>query len=168
MSIRKRTWKKPMAGDHALDRRSDGRQRTSRAPTVRQPQGSRSLPYRDRRPDAVRHLSRRRLKIHGEGRRQEFLAIAGAGISAGTHDAAKSAGMEGHIGNYICRDPKRHEGKLRPSRLKEFDGGIGGIKLSQLTRAQSGIFAIGCATPASRSSPPAKSSAPCNSFSPCG
>jgi integrase len=41
--------------------------------------------------------------------------------------------MEGHIGNYICRDPKRHEGKVRPSRLTDFDGGIGGIKLSQLT-----------------------------------
>lgn len=41
--------------------------------------------------------------------------------------------MEGHIGNYICRDPKRHEGKARPSRLREFDGGIGSIKLSQLT-----------------------------------
>jgi integrase len=41
--------------------------------------------------------------------------------------------MDGHIGNYICRDPKRHEGKLRPSRLKEFDGGIGYVKLSQLT-----------------------------------
>jgi integrase len=41
--------------------------------------------------------------------------------------------MDGHIGNYICRDPKRHEGKVRPSRLKEFDGGIGQIKLSQLT-----------------------------------
>ncbi len=41
--------------------------------------------------------------------------------------------MDGHIGNYICRDPDRHEGKVRPSRLKEFDGGIGSIKLSQLT-----------------------------------
>jgi integrase len=41
--------------------------------------------------------------------------------------------MEGHIRNYICRDPKRHEGKARPSRLKKFDGGIGSIKLSQLT-----------------------------------
>ena len=41
--------------------------------------------------------------------------------------------MEGHIRNYICRDPKRHEGKVRPSRLKAFDGGIGSIKLSQLT-----------------------------------
>lgn len=41
--------------------------------------------------------------------------------------------MDGHIGNYICRDPKRHEGKVRPKRLKVFDGGIGAIKLSQLT-----------------------------------
>jgi len=41
--------------------------------------------------------------------------------------------MDGHIHNYICRDPKRHEGRARPSRLKSFDGGIGSIKLSQLT-----------------------------------
>src|SRR5580704_13253173 len=41
--------------------------------------------------------------------------------------------MDGHIGNYICRDPKRHEGKTKPSRLTVFEGGIGSIKLSQLT-----------------------------------
>src|SRR5260370_24099631 len=41
--------------------------------------------------------------------------------------------MDGQIGNYICRDPKRHEGKVRPSRLTEFDGAIGSIQLSQLT-----------------------------------
>jgi integrase len=41
--------------------------------------------------------------------------------------------MDGHIGNYICRDPLRHEAKGRPVRLKDFDGGIGNIKLSQLT-----------------------------------
>jgi integrase len=48
--------------------------------------------------------------------------------------------MEGHIGNYICRDPKRHEGRMRPSRLRQFDGGIGGIKLSQLTTRGVGDF----------------------------
>ena len=41
--------------------------------------------------------------------------------------------MEGHVRNYIARDPKRHEGKKRPSRLKAFDGSIGAIKLSQFT-----------------------------------
>jgi integrase len=41
--------------------------------------------------------------------------------------------MDGHIGNYICRDSKRHEGKVRPKRLKEFRGGIGSIRLSKLT-----------------------------------
>ena len=41
--------------------------------------------------------------------------------------------MDGHIRNYICRDPKRHEGKVRPKRLRDFDGGIGSIKLAQLT-----------------------------------
>jgi integrase len=48
--------------------------------------------------------------------------------------------MDGHIGNYICRDPKRHEGKARPSRLKKFDGGIGSIRLSQLTARSVGDF----------------------------
>jgi integrase len=48
--------------------------------------------------------------------------------------------MDGHIGNYICRDPKRHEGKTRPSRLTAFDGGIGSIKLSQLTARSVGDF----------------------------
>lgn len=48
--------------------------------------------------------------------------------------------MEGHIRNYICRDPKRHEGKVKPSRLKPFDGGIGNIKLAQLTARGVGDF----------------------------
>lgn len=50
------------------------------------------------------------------------------------------ATMEGHIRNFICRDPKRHEGKARPSRLKPFDGGIGSIKLAQLTTRGVGDF----------------------------
>jgi len=41
--------------------------------------------------------------------------------------------MDGHIGNYICRDPARHDGRTRPSRLTAFEGGIASIKLSQLT-----------------------------------
>jgi len=41
--------------------------------------------------------------------------------------------MDGHIGNYICRDPGRHDGKVRPTRLTEFEGGLGSIKLGQLT-----------------------------------
>jgi len=48
--------------------------------------------------------------------------------------------MDGHIGNYICRDPKRHDGKPRPKKLKDFDGGIGGIKLSQLTTGRVNDF----------------------------
>jgi integrase len=41
--------------------------------------------------------------------------------------------IEGHIRNYICPDPTRHEGKVRPARLKPFDGGIASIKLAHLT-----------------------------------
>ncbi|MGY8666199.1 site-specific integrase [Bradyrhizobium sp. UFLA05-109] len=40
--------------------------------------------------------------------------------------------MEGHIYNYICPDPKRHEGKKRPANQREFDGGVGSIRMSQL------------------------------------
>jgi integrase len=40
--------------------------------------------------------------------------------------------MEGHIYNYICPDPKRHEGKKRPAKQPEFDGGISSIRMSQL------------------------------------
>jgi integrase len=48
--------------------------------------------------------------------------------------------MEGHIRNYICRDPKRHEGKARPARLTDFEGGIGSIRLSQLSSRSVGDF----------------------------
>ncbi|MDR3487383.1 MAG: site-specific integrase [Bradyrhizobium sp.] len=48
--------------------------------------------------------------------------------------------MEGHIYNYICRDPKRHEGKTRPARLKAYEGGIGNIKLAGLTASTVGDF----------------------------
>ena len=41
--------------------------------------------------------------------------------------------MDGHIGNYICCDPKRHDGGPLPKRLTAFEGGIGSIKLAQLT-----------------------------------
>jgi len=41
--------------------------------------------------------------------------------------------IEGHIRNYICPDPERHQGKVRPARLKEFDGGIASIKLLHFT-----------------------------------
>jgi integrase len=67
---------------------------------------------------------------HCEGRRQR-----GERMSRQNYKT-----MDGHIGNYICRDPKRHDGKVRPSRLKEFDGGIGSIKLSQLTSRGVGDF----------------------------
>lgn len=48
--------------------------------------------------------------------------------------------MEGHIGNYICRDPNRHEGKTPSPLLKDFDGAIGSIRLSQLTARRVGEF----------------------------
>jgi integrase len=48
--------------------------------------------------------------------------------------------MDGHVRNYICRDPQRHEGKTRPARLTDFEGGIGGIKLSQLSSRSVGDF----------------------------
>jgi integrase len=41
--------------------------------------------------------------------------------------------MDGHIGNYICRDPNRPRGKSPPVAPHGIRRGIGGIKLSQLT-----------------------------------
>jgi integrase len=67
---------------------------------------------------------------HCEGRRQRGERL--------TRQNYKT--MDGHIGNYICRDPKRHDGKVRPSRLKDFDGGIGSMRLSQLTSRGVGDF----------------------------
>jgi integrase len=61
---------------------------------------------------------------HCEGRRQR-----GERMSRQNYNT-----MDGHIGNYICRDPHRHKGRGRPVRLKSaFEGGMGSIKLSQLT-----------------------------------
>jgi integrase len=48
--------------------------------------------------------------------------------------------LDGHIGNYICHDANRHEGKTQPKRLKKFDGGIGSIRLSKLTAGSVGSF----------------------------
>jgi len=49
---------------------------------------------------------------------------------------------EGHIKNYICPDPKRHENKRRPPRLISFDPGHGlaATKVGQLT--QGGVCAF--------------------------
>lgn len=47
---------------------------------------------------------------------------------------------EGHVRNYICPDPDRHAEGKRPSRLKPFDGGIGAIKLGQLTASKVADF----------------------------
>lgn len=43
---------------------------------------------------------------------------------------------EGHVRNYICPDPSRHAEGKRPPRMKDFDGGIGAIKLGQLTASR--------------------------------
>jgi len=47
---------------------------------------------------------------------------------------------EGHVRNYICPDPDRHAEGKRPARLKPFDGGIGAIKLGQLTASKVADF----------------------------
>lgn len=47
---------------------------------------------------------------------------------------------EGHIRNYICPDPARHEGKRQNKRLIVFREGIGALKLAQLNTRQVGDF----------------------------
>ncbi|KGB81937.1 integrase [Rhodovulum sp. NI22] len=49
------------------------------------------------------------------------------------------ATVKGHVGNYICPDPKRHDGKPR-TRAIAFDQGVGSVKLSMLTSRVVGDF----------------------------
>jgi integrase len=46
---------------------------------------------------------------------------------------------EGHIWNYICPNPERHEKRL-PGRLRPFTDGIGSAKVGQLTQGTVGEF----------------------------
>lgn len=43
---------------------------------------------------------------------------------------------EGHVWNYICPDPARHPAGKRPARMRVFEGGIGAVKLGQLTASK--------------------------------
>lgn len=135
MSIRKRTWKNADgtesirwivdimdANGHRERRQFDSRKEadTFRFATEKQ---MRAGTFRgDAAKFTVKDAADRFLE-YCEGRRQR-----GERMTQRNYDV-----MDGHIGNYICRDPKRHEGRTRPPRLKAFEGGIGSIKLSQLT-----------------------------------
>jgi integrase len=142
MSIRKRTWKN-----------ADGAESTRWIVDVRDTNG-----HRERRQfDSRKEADAFRIATEGQIQAGTFRGDAGkftvkdAAVSFLEYcEGRRQRGermsrhnyntMDGHIGNYICRDPKRHEGKVRPSRLKEFDGGIGNIKLSQLTTRSIGDF----------------------------
>src|SRR5580704_16934823 len=131
MAIRKRTWKK-----------ADGTASTRRMVDIMDANG-----HRERRQfDSRKEADAFRIATEGQMRAGTF---RGDAAKFTVKDAADSFlkhcegrrdrhermsrhnynTMDGHIGNYICRDPKRHEGKTRHPRLKEFDGGIGAIKL---------------------------------------
>jgi integrase len=142
MSIRKRTWKN-----------ADGAETTRWIVDVMDTNGHRERRQFESRAEADSF----RIATEGQMRAGTFRGDAGkltvkdAAVSFLAYcEGRRSRGermtrqnyktMDGHVGNYICRDPKRHEGKLRPSRLKEFDGGIGNIKLSQLTTRGIGDF----------------------------
>lgn len=43
---------------------------------------------------------------------------------------------EGHIRNYICPDPNRHADMTRWPRVRDFDDGIGAVKLGRLTASK--------------------------------
>jgi len=135
MPIRKRTWKN-----------ADGSESTVFIADIRDGNGHRERRQFDTRSEAETF----RIATEGKMQTGTFRAAASkftvkdAAKRFLTHcDGRRERGermtkknyktMDGHIGNYICRDSKRHEGKVRPKRLKEFDSGIGGIRLSNLT-----------------------------------
>jgi integrase len=142
MSIRKRTWKNSdgtvsirwtadvMDGNGHRERREfESRKEADAFHTTTKAQ-MRAGTYRgDASKFTVKDAAERFLK-HCEGRHQRRERM--------TRQNYKT--MDGHIGNYICRDPKRHDGKTRPPRLKECEGGIGSIRLSQLSARTVGDF----------------------------
>jgi integrase len=135
MSIRKRTWKNANgeestrwivdvmdANGHRERRQFESRKEADAFRIATEGQMKAGTFRGDAAKFTVKDAADRFLE-HCEGRRQRGERM--------TRQNYKT--MDGHIHNYICRDPKRHEGKPRPSRLKKFDGGIGNIRLSQLT-----------------------------------
>lgn len=135
MAIRKRIWKK-----------ADGTTSTRWMVDIADANGNRERRQFDSRKeaDAYRIAAEGQIRagtFRGEASKLTVKDAADSYLSycKGRHDRGERMTrrnyetMDGHIGNYICRDPKRHDGKPRPKKVKHFDGGIGGIKLSQLT-----------------------------------
>jgi integrase len=146
MSIRKRTWKN-----------ADGVESTRWIADVADANGHRERRQFESRKEADTYRSVTEGKIRAgtfRGDASKFTVKDAATRFLEHCEARRKRGermtqqnyntMDGHIGNYICRDPKRHDGKTRPSRLKtKFDGGIGSVKLSQLTARSVGDFRDG-------------------------
>lgn len=64
----------------------------------------------------------------------DFLIYCEGRMKRGEHMTRRCYNLyEGHVRNYICPDPARHDGKTRHKKLKSLDEGIGGFKLAQLT-----------------------------------
>jgi integrase len=142
MSVRKRTWKN-----------ADGAETTVFVADVTDANG-----YRERRQfDSRKEADAFRIATEGKMRAGTFRGDASKFTVKEAADpyltyceGRKDRGermtrhhyntIEGHIFNYICPDPKRHEERPRPARLKDFDGGIGAIRLSQLTARSVGDF----------------------------
>jgi integrase len=143
MSVRKRTWKNADgvestrwivdiadANGHRERRQFESRKEADAFRIATEGQMRAGTFRGDAAKFTVKDAADRFLK-HCDGRRER-----GERMSRHNYNT-----MDGHIGNYICRDPKRHEGRTRPARLKkDFDGGIGSIKLSQLTARSVGDF----------------------------
>lgn len=135
MSIRKRTWKN-----------ADGSQSTRFIADVMDANGQRERRQFDSRKeaDAFRFVTEGKMragtfradasKITVKLAADEYLAYCEGRWRRGERMTQHHYHViEGHIRNYICRDPNRHDGKARPVRLKQYDGGIGAIRLSELT-----------------------------------
>jgi integrase len=122
MAVRKRTWKK-----------ADGTATTRWMVDIADANGNRERRQFDSRKEADAY----RIAAEGQIRAGTFrgdaskLTVKDAAESylsycRGRRDRGERMTrrnydtMDGHIGNYICRDPKRHDGKVRPKKLKDF------------------------------------------------
>ena len=143
MAVRKRTWRKSDGGETTRwfvdlydasgkrERRQFDSRREAEAARLATETQIRAGTFRSEASRVTVKEAADQFLQHCEGRR-----VRGERMTMQNYKT-----MEGHIRNYICPDAKRHAGKPKPTRLTiAFDGGIGGIRLSQLTARVVGDF----------------------------
>ncbi|MDR3471222.1 MAG: site-specific integrase [Devosia sp.] len=143
MAIRKRTWKKSSDGSETTrwfldlydangnrERRQFNTRKEAEAERVSTESQMRGGSFRADAAKFTVKLAADSFLVWCDGRRERGERMTTQNLKT----------MEGHIRNYICPDPTRHEGKVRHKKLREFEGGIGSIKLLKLTARGVGDF----------------------------